>query len=107
MSWAGPHTDGSGPTPAELDRATAEITELLSELLGEDVVMAIGVEPESSLVADLELESIEFVALAEMISERYGEEVDFVAWMADMDIDDITGLTVGALAAFVAGGQRA
>jgi acyl carrier protein len=86
-----------------LDRATVAITGMLGELLGEDVVTAIGVEPDSCLVTDLELESIEFVALAEMISERYGSEVDFVAWMAEMDIDDITGLTVGALAAFVAG----
>ena len=50
---------------------------------------------------DLELESIEFVALAEQLLERYGEQVDFVGWLATMELDEIIALTVGQLVDFV------
>lgn len=102
MSSDGLHTDGVRPSSADVDGVSDEITGMLAELLGEDVVTALEVGPESSFTSDLELESIEFVALAEMMQERYGSEVDFVAWMAEMDLDQIMGLTVGSVAAFVA-----
>lgn len=75
---------------------------MLEQLLGQEVVEGLKVGPQTSFTTDLELESIEFVALAEMIQERYGDQVDFVAWMAEMNIDEIMGLTVGQLAEFVA-----
>lgn len=102
MSSDGLHTDGVGPAPADVDGVSDEIAGMLAELLGDDVVSVLEVGPESSFTTDLELESIEFVALAEMMQERYGAEVDFVAWMAEMDLDQIMGMTVGKVAAFVA-----
>ncbi|HEV7760951.1 MAG TPA: hypothetical protein VGO78_18225, partial [Acidimicrobiales bacterium] len=49
----------------------------------------------------LELESLEFVALAERLLDHYGGQVDFVAWLATMELDEIISLTVGSLVAFI------
>ena len=56
---------------------------------------------ETSFEKDLELESIEFVALAEKLQERYGKSVDFVGWLSSKELDEIIGLTVGELVEFI------
>lgn len=58
---------------------------------------------ETSFSEDLELESIEFVALAEELQLHYGEGIDFVGWLSQMELDQIIGLTVGQLVAFIGG----
>ena len=52
---------------------------------------------DTSFAEDLELESIEFVALAEVLQELYGERVDFVAWISKLELDEIIQLTWGKL----------
>jgi acyl carrier protein len=51
----------------------------------------------TSFREDLDLESIEFVALGEALVGQYGEHVDFAGWISSMDVDEIIGLTVGHL----------
>lgn len=92
-----------GP-PTDTDAATSildEVRGLLAEVIGEEYVLDLEIELDTEFQADLEIESIEFVALAEKLLERYGERVDFVAWLADKDIDDIIAMTVGDLVAFI------
>ncbi len=74
---------------------------MLTEIIGEDEMIGIDVEMESSLAEDIELESIEFVALAEKIAERHGEDVDLIGWLAEMELDDLIALTVGQVVAFL------
>jgi acyl carrier protein len=74
--------------------------------MGEDYVADIDIDLDTSFNADLEVESIEFVALSEVLRERYGDEVDFVAWIADMEVDEIIALTVGELVAFIVESQE-
>jgi acyl carrier protein len=50
----------------------------------------------------LELESIEFVTLAEKITERYGDPVDLIDWLATKELDDLIALTVGEIVDFLA-----
>ena len=40
---------------------------------------------------------------AEELTERYGEQVDFVGWLADLELDALVTMTVGQLVDFVAG----
>ena len=40
---------------------------------------------------------IEFIALGEVLQARYGERIDFPAWIATMDVDEIIGMCVGQL----------
>lgn len=61
------------------------------------------ITPETRFSDDLELESIEFVALAEAIEAHWGDRVDFTAWLASQSIDQVIGLTVGELVDFVDG----
>jgi acyl carrier protein len=81
----------------------AEITRMLVEIIGEDYVLALNIGMDTSFDADLELESIEFVRLAAKLTERYGERVDFVAFLANRKIDQIINLTVGDVVRHVAG----
>jgi acyl carrier protein len=87
---------------AAVSTVLAEVRELLGQVMGEDYLADIDVGLETSFNGDLELESIEFVALTEGLRARYGDDVDFVPWMANMDFDEIIGLTVGDLVNFIA-----
>jgi acyl carrier protein len=75
----------------------AEIRTMIADIVGEDYVSATDIDLETSFYEDLEIESIEFVALGESLQEAYGDRVDFPGWIATMEIDDIIAITVGAL----------
>ena len=79
----------------------AELEQILTDVIGDDLLLDGPLEMSTSFDADLQLESIEFVALAEKLLVTYGEQVDFVAWMATMELDDIIGLTAGQVVDFV------
>lgn len=86
------------PSP---EAVLAEVDRMLAEVIGDDLLLDEPLSMETSFDGDLELESLEFVALAEKLLETYGERVDFVAWMAGMELDEIVALTVGQLVDFV------
>lgn len=77
------------------------VTGLLQEVLGDEWDDSFDITEATSFADDLELESIEFVALAEKLQEHYGQEVDFVAWISGLDLDGILALSVGDLVRFV------
>jgi acyl carrier protein len=80
----------------------ATLGEMLGEVIGEDELeMLDEITLETSFNEDLELESIEFVALAELLMEHYGERVDFVAWIAELELEQIIEMRVGQLVAFI------
>jgi acyl carrier protein len=74
---------------------------MLVDVIGPEYLIGLTIDLDTSFDADLELESLEFVALAERLLEYYGEAVDFVAWLATMELDDIIALTVGDLVTFI------
>jgi len=80
----------------------ADLERILVDVIGEDLLLDGPLTMETSFDEDLQLESIEFVALSEKLLETYGEQVDFVSWLAEMELDEIIALTVGQLVAFVA-----
>lgn len=80
----------------------AELEVMLDEVIGDDLLLDGPLTMETSFDEDLQLESIEFVALSERLLETYGEQVDFVGWLAEMELDEIVALTVGQLVRFVA-----
>lgn len=77
------------------------VAALIRETIGEEWADEVDIGVETSFSDDLELESIEFVALAELVQERYGAGVDFVGWLSDMELDQIIGLKVGQLVEFI------
>ena len=79
----------------------ADVERMLIDVIGDDLLLDGPLTMETSFDEDLQLESIEFVALSEQLLETYGEQVDFVGWLAEMELDDIIALTVGQLVEFV------
>ena len=55
---------------------------------------------DTSFGSDLELESIEFVALAEKLQARY-EKVDFVRWLSEKELEEIIELKVGDVVTYI------
>lgn len=74
-----------------------DVRDVLADVIGEDYVSELDVEMETAFRADLDIESIEFVAMGEILRERYGDRIDFVEWLTTMELDDIIALTVGEL----------
>ncbi|MGM0576635.1 MAG: acyl carrier protein [Myxococcota bacterium] len=83
------------------DDILTTVADLIREVIGEDWADEVAIGPETSFAEDLELESIEFVALAERLQEHYGEGVDFVGWISDKELDEIIALKVGDLVEFI------
>lgn len=77
------------------------LTGLLREVIGDEWDEDIDVDFDTSFSDDLELESIEFVALAEAVQAHFGAHVDFVGWISNLELDAIIALTVGEVVDFV------
>ncbi len=86
-----------------LDQILTEVRTMLIEIIGVEYALSLDIGMDTSFDADLELESIEFVKLATMLSEHYGDRVDFVAFLANKELDQIIEMTVGELVTYIAG----
>ncbi|CAM2006369.1 acyl carrier protein [Acanthopleuribacter pedis] len=77
------------------------IANLIREVIGEDWVDEINITQHTSFNGELELESIEFVALAEKLQNHFGDDINFVGWLSEKELEDIIALTVGDVAEFI------
>jgi acyl carrier protein len=89
------------PMTTTHDQVLQSFATLLREIIGESWVNDLEITRETSFSTDLELESIEFVALSEKLQEQYGAKVDFTSWLADKELDQIIGLTIGDVVDFL------
>ncbi|RSS68924.1 acyl carrier protein [Streptomyces sp. WAC06614] len=80
----------------------AEITGMLVEIVGDEFLLAEEVTLATTFNEDLALESIEFVALAELLHQRYGDEVDLMGFLAEKDMEEVLALSVGDLVGHIA-----
>lgn len=85
------------------DESLQRVSAMIREVIGEDWDLDEEITMETSFSDDLELESIEFVSLAEKIQAEYGDSVDFVTWLSSKELDEIIALKVGALVDFIEG----
>jgi acyl carrier protein len=83
------------------DEILRAVEQALVAIAGDEILIAGPVTMTTSFNGDLELESIEFVALAEKLQEKFGERVDFVGWISGKELDQIIQLTVGELVEFI------
>jgi acyl carrier protein len=83
------------------------VEELITEVVGDELLLDGPMTMETSFNRDLELESIEFVALAELLQNRYGASLDFVGWLSNKELDEIIALRVGDLVEFIVQCQSA
>jgi len=96
----------SAPTAKTLDEHRAEILQevalMVGDVIGEEWLREKPITAETRFSHDLEMESIELAALSEKIQARFGDAVDFPAWLSAMQLDDIINLTVGQLVDHIA-----
>jgi acyl carrier protein len=78
-----------------------DVTRMVREVIAEEWAKGVAIAMETSFAKDLELESIEFVALAERIRAEYGKHVNLAGWLATMDLEHILSLRVGQLVEFI------
>ena len=84
------------------DQILAEVRAMLTEIVGTEYALSLDIGMGTSFDADLELESIEFVKLATMLTEHYGDRVDFVAFLAGKGLNEIIDMTVGEVVTYIA-----
>ena len=77
------------------------IAGLIHEVIGEDWDLDEEITLETTFSDDLELESIEFVALAEKMQTTFGDGVNFVAWLSEKELDEVIDLKVGDVVEFI------
>lgn len=77
------------------------VAALIREVVAEPWIDDVPITFETSFNEDLELESIEFVALAEQLQEEFGQQVNFTEWLAERQLAEIIGLRVGEVVDFI------
>jgi acyl carrier protein len=83
------------------EKVLMTLAALLRETIGEEWAQDMPITLDTSFNEDLELESIEFVALAERLQVEYGKSVDFAGWLANKELGEIIGLRVGQVVDFI------
>jgi acyl carrier protein len=78
----------------------------LGAVIGDPDLLHTPITMDTTFGADLELESIEFVALADRLRTEFGDRVNFVAFLSDKNVDDMVSLTVGDVVRYVAARVR-
>ncbi|WIX99697.1 phosphopantetheine-binding protein [Amycolatopsis mongoliensis] len=91
------------------DEATvlAQLSGMLQELLEEYGLDDAEITMETTFHDDLELESVDLVALSGQLREHYGERVNFATFIAERDLEEIIALTVGELVRHIVASLRA
>jgi acyl carrier protein len=88
---------------ADMEQIVGEIARIVTEVIGDEYLIDTQISGSTTFVGDLELESIEFVSLASRLQDLYGDRVDFVSFVTELEIDQMTDLTVRELADFIGG----
>jgi acyl carrier protein len=94
-------TAGSTRDDALYDSVRATVEQAIIDVVGQEFYEECEVGLDSTFAEDIELESIEVMEIAEKLIETYGEKVDFVAWFADMELEDLVEITVGSVVEFI------
>ena len=93
--------DTDDPAAERVADVLETVGDILVDVIGPEYLLDLEIGLQTRFDQDLEIESLEFVALAERLLHHYGGQVDFVAWLATMELDEIIALTVGDLVKFI------
>ena len=91
---------------ADESAVLADITAMLRDVLDEYGLEDAEITMDTTFHDDLELESIDLVGLSGQLREKYGEKVNFAAFIAERELDEIIALTVGELVRYVVDSLR-
>jgi acyl carrier protein len=77
------------------------VTGTIIDVVGQEFYEECEVGLESTFAEDIELESMEMMEIAERLMITYEGKVDFVAWFADMELEEIIDLTLGQVIDYI------
>ena len=83
------------------DTVFTRVVALVEQIAGDAEVLGFAITNETTFHEDLRLESIDLVALAGMLEESFGPEVNLAAHLAELELDDVIALTVGEIVDYV------
>ena len=83
------------------DDIRTKVVEALGTVLGEDTIAVLDVKDSTRLFSDLQLGSIEVVALVEAISKDYPLGDQFFEWVSKQSYWAMAHLTVGDIVDFI------
>lgn len=98
---------GTVPLSTDEQAVLANVAEMIAVVLADDGGVDIEIGMDTQFIADLDMESIDLVALAAQLQDHYGERVNFAEFLASFDIDEIFVLTVGRLVHHIVGSPAA
>lgn len=80
----------------------ATVISTIRRAIDEDWIHDWDIQADTRLNNDLELDSIEFVKIADALQVHYGSSVNMVQWLSGKSMDELIGMTVGDVASFIA-----
>lgn len=84
------------------DPVLALVIEKIRSTINEDWIQDIEIERSTRFNDDLEIESIEFIKIANAIQQHYGARLDVAGWLSGKGIHELIALSVGNLSDYVA-----
>jgi acyl carrier protein len=79
----------------------ADVIGLIRSTINEDWIEDFEIDAATRFNSDLEIESIEFVRIADAIQGHYGAALDIVGWLSGKSIHELIALSVGELCRFI------
>ena len=83
------------------DETLAVVIDKIRGTVNEDWIQDFDIGPETRFNDDLELESIEFVKIADAIQAHFSTRLDIVGWLSGKSIQELISLSVGDLAGYI------
>ena len=87
------------------DEILQQVVAAIREAIAEDWVQDFEIDADTSLNDDLEIESIEFVSIADKLQKLFGAQVDVIGWLSQQNIETLIAMTVGDLVKLVEQGR--
>jgi len=82
-----------------------QVVAAIREAIAEDWVNDFEIDMDTSFNDDLEIESIEFVAIADLLQKKFGD-LQLIDWLSKRDINELIALTVGDVVVFIENKQQ-
>jgi acyl carrier protein len=79
-----------------------QLCTFVGEIIGSDVVDEVGISYDTVFTDDLEMDSIELVAFAEKVKNKYGQKTDFIKWLSGLGLENIYKLSIGEVVDYIA-----
>jgi acyl carrier protein len=85
----------------QFEDTLADVVAIIRRTINEDWIMDFEIDANTRFNSDLEIESIEFVRIADAIQRHYGTSLDIVGWLSGKTIHALIALSVGELAQYI------